>query len=434
VRQEDGKRIYLWEYRDVPEILQEDDMPPAKEVACNILVTTANSWEPFIRWWRGEVKHKSEVSTDIQEVIRGLTERPRDREGTIRAIFDYVKREIRYVSVNLGKTGYTPQSAQVVFENRYGDCKDKSTLLIAMLREAGIRAFYVLIPTGEMEDLMQEFPYPFQFNHCIVAVPEGRDYLFLDPTADYSRYGSLPGEDQQRGVLVVEEEAVRFHRTPLLRPEENRNVLKQEIRITQDGSIDVRQKRNSSGYYERVMRMVFAEFNPLELREGFEEYVSGISAGSVLLDYHHMSPIDFTKSLWWELKYRANEYCKKAGDILIFQLPGIGEECSAAEKKTRRYPIVKKELGLSEQVSTFNIPEGYGVYHLPDPVAIETPYFDYRANYTPDGEQVVYRSELTVKMLRIPPEDYVPYRKACQEMEKSGQRYVLFRVKEGAGK
>jgi hypothetical protein len=264
-------------------------------------------------------------------------------------------------------------------------------------------------------------------------VPDQDGYIFMDPTADYSRTDLLPAEDQDRGVLVFEEEAPRFVRTPLLGPEKNRNVLQQEIVIEPDGAIDVSQKRTSSGYYERIMRRVFAEFNPTELGEGFEEYVSGISPGASLLDYSHTSAMDFTRSLSWELRYRARGYCKKAGDMMIFQLPGIGEDCTAAEKNERRYPIVQEELSVSEQVSTFNVPEGYGVYHLPERVAIETPYFDYRAAYMAEGDQVVYRSGLALKMRMIPPEEYAAFRDACQRMEKSVKRYVLFRERKAQG-
>ena len=427
VTNQGGKKSYLWEYRDIPQILYEDYMPPMAEIAFNILVTTMDSWEEFFSWWRKEIEGKTRPDKVIKEKVADLTKDLSNTKEKIEAIFDYVKREISYVSIDLGKSGYEPTSAQEVFENKYGDCKDQSTLLISMLRAAGIPAHYVLIPTNDAGDLIKDFPYPFQFNHCIVAVENEKSYRFLDPTAPYHRFDYLPDSDQNRGVLIFKDHRAIFSKTPLAEHKDNAHFRQQHIDIKKDGAIEGELKNTCSGSREASGRSLYTDSSPTEIREGLEGIVDGISPGAKLLDYTYTDPLDFKKRFTYSIKYNAPDYCKKAGNILIFQLFGIEKVCSGTGKEERRYPILYWSKSYKKDEVEFNIPEGYEVYHLPKPVEIKTPYFEYHSSYRREGRKIFYQGEYIRRAVKIPPEEYNDYRKSCQMMEKSCERYVLFR-------
>ena len=206
-------------------------MPPADEVAFRILVTTMNSWEDFSNWWRKKIAGKTEPDESIKRKVAELTKNLSTSREKMEAIFDYVKGEIRYVFIDLGKSGYEPENAKQVFENKYGDCKDKSTLLISMFRIAGIPAYYVLIPTSSMGNLIKGFPYPFQFNHCIVAVKHEGKYHFIDPVAKNYRFDYFPDGDRNRDVLIFDDEKIVFDKTPLAKPEEDAYYSQSQIKI-----------------------------------------------------------------------------------------------------------------------------------------------------------------------------------------------------------
>lgn len=174
-----NKKTCVWEYQNIPQVMEEDFMPPFDEVAFGIMVTNMDSWKEFSYWWGKLIEGKTAPDKSIKEKVVELTKDLSTNKEKIEAIFDYVKKQIRYVSIDLGKSGYEPASAAEVFENKYGDCKDKSTLLIGMLKLAGISANYVLIPTNDIRDLNKDFPYPFQFDHCIVAAENEGRYHFL---------------------------------------------------------------------------------------------------------------------------------------------------------------------------------------------------------------------------------------------------------------
>jgi hypothetical protein len=423
------KKIYLWEYRDIPQILDEDYMPPIEEVAFNILVSTMDSWEDFFGWWRQKIRGKTEPDDMIRQKAAELTRDLSSTRDKIGAIFDYVKRGIRYVSVDLGKSGYEPEAAPEVFENKYGDCKDQSTLLISMLKAAGIPSHYVLIPTHDIGNLIKDFPYPFQFDHCIVAAEEGEGYQFLDPTAEYHDFHYLPDEDQNRGVLIFKDHETIFGKTPLAESESNAYFSQQFIEIKADRAIEIVRENLSSGSKEAFLRSFYAALSPTEIKEAIEGLVSNISPGANLIEYHHADPLDFQTAFTEYAKAHVPDYCKKVGeDILMFRVP-IAKACSGTDKEERRYPLVRKAHSYRRDEAVFNIPEGYEVYYLPEPVEIKNPYFEYRSSYRREGGKVFYEADFIQKAGQILPEKYTDYRTSCHLMEKSCERYVLFREK-----
>ena len=418
-----NKKTYLWEYKNIPQIIEEKSMPPTDEVAFRILVTTMNSWDEVSHWWRKEFEGKTEPDEAIKRKVAELTKNLSTTREKTEAIFDYVKREIRFEY-------YGAQSASEVFKNKYGNCVDKSTLLISMLKVAGIPAYYVAIPTHDMGNLIKNFPYPSQFNHCIVAVEKERGYHFIDPVSGNNRFDYLPSVDRNRDVIIFKDQETLFAKTPLTKPEENTSYTQQKIKIDEDGSIENEVRNLGFGSKEASSRSFFMYNRLTEIQDFLEERVDKISSGAKLLTYTHSNPVNFKESFELKIKYNAQDYCRKAGDILIFDVPEISKECLATGKKERRNSIVVLDNSYSKDEVEFNVPEGYKVYHLPEPMEIKNQYFEFRSSYRQEREKIFYQGEFIRKAIRITPEEYPTYRKFCHEMEKSFKRSVLFRKKD----
>lgn len=423
-----GKKSYLWEYNNIPQIqvLDEEDLPPMEEIAFNIWVSTMDSWEPFFLWWRKQVEGKTEPNEAIKKKVAELIQDFPSCRDRMEALFDYVKRTVRYVSIDLDQSGYVPESAPEVFENKYGDCKDKSTLLISMLKEAGIPAYYVLIPTHDVSNLIRDFPHPFQFDHCIVAAKTKGGYQFLDPTAEDHPFDYLPNDDQNRGVVIFEDREALFSTTPLAEPEENTVYFREEIEIGSDGFIRVNQRYSASGSKEAAFRSFFIDSGPTETREGLRELISETSPRAELLNYTHSDPLDFKGPFVWEMTYTVSDYCVRAADLLIFQVPNIEAECLGADKEERQYQTPYEPRSYGKKVAQFSVPEGYDIYHLPEQVEMNNPYFEYRSDYRTEGRKIFFQGELLRKTVQIPPKSYGEYRELCQVMLNSSKRYVVF--------
>jgi hypothetical protein len=345
----------------------------------------------------------------------------------IAALFNYVKKDVRYVTISLGKSGWIPKTATEVYENKYGDCKDKSTLLIAMLREVGITAHYVLIPTRSRGDLIKEFPYPFQFNHCIVAIERAGGIQYLDPTSKMNRYDYLPAGDQDREVIVIKEGKPVLGRTPLADAYANGTIAQKSIRVKQDGSATLDVNRQYIGPAEASARSSFSETLQTDLLKFFEEIAYENFQGAKLVEYSYSDPLDLSREFRMSMKCNANQYCSKASDMLI--LPDLSScgECPAVGPNERKHPIQLKSRSFKRNEVRVIIPVGFDVYSLPESVALDNPYFEYRSDYQKWGSEIFHFNEYVSKGTRVPVEDYGAYREQCRVMKDTLNNRVLLR-------
>jgi hypothetical protein len=404
-------------------------VPPEDEFVFNILMTTNDNWELFFAWWQGLIEGKTKPDQAILDKVAELTAGLSGEQGKMAALFDFVKREIRYVSLDLGKSGYEPTAATEVYENKYGDCKDKSTLLISMLGAAGIPAYHVLIPTQHAGALIRDIPFPFQFNHCIVAIEQAGGYLFLEPTNEQCTFGYLPSYDQDRDVVIFKDHAPLFARTYVEEPRASGTFSRQAIRIAQDGSIHVSVKNTYAGDFESGQRWLYLNESPTQIKERLEEDVDWISAGAQLIEYSHADPLDFTEQFYVHYTYEAPEHCQRGKDILTFRVPNIWSGCQDSGKEERRYPLAIWRRAYRNRTVQITGAEGYEVYALPDPVDIQCPYFKFRSRYREGDGGVTYTQEYIQKATRVSAEEYPEYRRYCKRMEKAGEKQTIFFIK-----
>ena len=194
------------------------------------------SWRDVGAWYAQLLgalpRHAEAVRAQARDLIAGLEE-PRAK---LEALLGFARRKVRYVAVEVGIGGYLPSTPEEVLTRRWGDCKDKSLLLIDLLHEAGIEAYPALILADDERRVDVEFPSPGQFNHLIVAVPSsavdygiedpvGDGYLFVDPTQERGSGGWLHPSDQDQDVLVVRDGTGSLARTPIRPGQEKRRLV-----------------------------------------------------------------------------------------------------------------------------------------------------------------------------------------------------------------
>ena len=217
--------IYTFQATGVPKVDTEPGMPGFTDVAAYVHVSTYKSWADVAAWYRGlvadELQSSPEIHDAVMQAVKGLT----DERAKIRAVYDLVVRKTRYVGLEFGIHGYQPYRTTQVFARKFGDCKDKASLLVVMLREIGVEASLVLARTRHGGDLDPEPASLAPFDHAIVYVP--RYDLFLDGTAEFSGADELPAQDQDIPVLIVSEGKLR--RTPVLPAANNRVATDEHV-------------------------------------------------------------------------------------------------------------------------------------------------------------------------------------------------------------
>lgn len=214
--------------------------------------------------------------------------------ATVRAITAWVHANVRYTGIEFGESSNVPWPPAEVIKRGFGDCKDKATLLVALLRAAGVTAHVALLNTGPGQDVDADVAGMGVFDHAIVhARVEGKE-VWIDATEDLLPAGSLPPRDQGRRALVITGETRALRRTPTAAPSDN---LVREIRtftLAEEGPSKVTEVSREGGAYESEQRDWFRATRSDDVKKGFEEYVAKQYSGK-LAAVHSTDPGDLDK-------------------------------------------------------------------------------------------------------------------------------------------
>jgi transglutaminase-like putative cysteine protease len=178
----DGRRTYTWEARDVPATVADDEEPGWFDPDPRIEISTFGSWAEVADWARGLFETQIMPSAEIRQLAGEFRATPGGPAAAAAAAVRFVPDEVRYLGLEMGPSSPRPHPPEQVLRQRFGDCKDKSLLLVALLRELGVDAAPALVDTERRRGLDQIQPSPFAFDHAIVrAVVAGRE-LWIDAT------------------------------------------------------------------------------------------------------------------------------------------------------------------------------------------------------------------------------------------------------------
>jgi tetratricopeptide (TPR) repeat protein len=175
---------FTWRLDEIPGMLVEAMMPPVLDITPIIYVTSFPSWGIIADWWR-DLEFQAIIPDDaIRSKVNQLTNNMDTQKDKARAIFHYVASQIRYVGLEYGKGAVRPDKASQVFENKYGDCKNKTILLITMLREAGINAYPALISTLYHGRAWKAIPRVHAFDHVLALCIIDDEWIWMDSTIE----------------------------------------------------------------------------------------------------------------------------------------------------------------------------------------------------------------------------------------------------------
>ncbi len=285
----DGRIRHRWVARNVPQTFAEANMPKAETQLQRVVVSTFASWEELSKWYWGLCLPHLKTTPAIEAKVRELTE-GKTREAQIAALFGFVAQKIRYMGIIAEDKapGYEPHDVALTFDNRYGVCRDKGALLVAMLRSAGFKAFPVLINAGSKRD--REVPVPY-FNHAIVAIDNGKgEYTLLDPTDDTAR-AELPAYLSGCTYLVTRPEGDTLRLTPVPPPNENAFLAATDVALQADGSALLSATLDFRGLNDNIYRPLFVKLAPDRARDRFDGFLKRVVPGAELTAFE-VSPKD----------------------------------------------------------------------------------------------------------------------------------------------
>ena len=424
ITEEKGRRIYLWKHANL-ERPEEDEAAAKKKrrrkpEVPDVQLTTFRSWEEIGKWYasleRPRVKPDDAIRAKAAELIRGRTSQ-RDK---VEALYNYVAQNFRYVSLSFGVGRYQPHSASEVFSNQYGDCKDKHTLLAAMLEAAGLHAWPVLINSSRKID--PEVPSPSQFDHVISAVPLGNDLLWLDTTTEVAPFRLLAASlRDKKALLVPGSEPSRLVDTPADPPFPALQRVEITGQISELGKLTARVAYTLRGDSELILRSAFRRTPKTQWKQLAQVVAYSDGLRGEVTDVTTSDPTATAEPFHLEYQVAQPNFLDWSSkrSKLNLPLPAVGLPPADAEAEDEEEPL---ELGTPLDVTTtlkLELPAKYAA-RAPIAVAVSRDYAEYRSSYKLEGSVLTAERKLGFRMRELPAartRDYLAFVRAVRNDE-----------------
>jgi Domain of Unknown Function with PDB structure (DUF3857)/Transglutaminase-like superfamily/Domain of Unknown Function with PDB structure (DUF3858) len=409
---------YVWEQEKVPSPEMEESLnPPLERVLAKLTYTTLSDWQQIAGWYQGLAKDRAvadpAIKARVAELIKGKT----TPEEKAKAIFYDVQDQVRYVAIELGISAYQPRPATKTMTNLYGDCKDMATLLVAMLREAGVTAHPVLLEADSADrfplSLASELPTPSAFNHAIcLAEIDGKKY-WLDATAAVCPWGTIPGADQACEGFVIRDGKGTFERITVATPEAMANTQLLSITLGADGTATGTLKITGSGDYEMSLRRAFLHQPTDRVKQTVEALARSIGANAKVANYTISDLKDKDKPVVVNANVTFPSWGKKSGDLLMFAArpdQTTGSLSSPFQSEGRVLPIVQESVQLAKTTLEVTLPEGMTVLSLPDSKDGSSALGNYKRTVTQEGNKIIITMQVIDNRAEISPKEYADLR------------------------
>lgn len=292
----DGSEIITIEKGAMEAYLDSTPYAPGDAVIYpEIEVSTGNSWQQVATDYAHAVNEKVRLA-DVQPLLAKVDVKNGSRQEVIRRLVSALHKTVRYTGVEFGESALIPQFPSETLKRKYGDCKDKATLLVAMLRAAGIPANVALLDSGPGEDVNPELPGMGAFDHAIVYVPaSGSDpELWIDATAQYTHVGDLLQMDYGRWALIADEKTTELKKIPELSSAQNVHIETRQVTLADHGPAKFVEINEGTGPRDADYRDYYRS-DSKELRESNEKYVKQTYIADELTSFEKSDPADLEK-------------------------------------------------------------------------------------------------------------------------------------------
>ena len=427
-----GSNQWQWSVSDVQGLRAERRMPPWPGIAGSMIVNvfpsgptasdrTFQNWAQMGNWYVGLTRGRRDATPEIKRKVETLTASAHSPLAKMQAIAQFMQRDVRYVEISLGIGGYQPHSAADVFQHRYGDCKDKVTLMSAMLKEAGIESYYVII-NSERGSVAADTPAQLgAFDHVILAIkiPDevndaslietvkdaklGR-ILFFDPTVTFVPFGQIGGYLQDSYGLLVTPDGGELVNVPKIvdaAGTTRRGVFRLEANGNFSADFTETHRGDAAWEQREYLKSVTKETDKIKiiealLSESLPNYA--ITKASIQNLEQTNQPFRFVYSVVGQ------RYAKTAGDLLLVRPRVLGVNASGLleTKEPRKFPVIF--AGPEKDSDTFEItlPTGYEVDDLPPPVDVDYGFASYHSKTESAGNVLKYTRTFEIKELSVP--------------------------------
>ncbi len=423
VKEAGDQRIYRFVASDVPPLDPEASAPSFGEILGHVHVSTYKSWDEMATWYWGLVKDQFVADDEVKRRVAEATKGKTDERAKVRAIYDYVVQKTRYVALEFGIHGFKPYSCPQIFARGFGDCKDKATLIVTMLKELGIPATIVIVRTGLRGDFEAAPASLAPFDHAIAYVPSLD--IYLDGTAEYTGSTELPAMDRSSLALQINEGHAKLVHLPDPPATESVTSRKVDVSLSADGAAQVDWSADVTGANAGFYRQRY--HSEVSRKQRLTEDLGGELGGLEIASVDAPDLDEVEKPVSLHVHAKARQMARREGDTLSIPVgPKEHMVHDFAPLSQRKLDVRLPFRAKVETNWTVHLPQGARVLRSTQATSSTSPFGSVRVDVEAGPNTMSVATVVTLDVSRVAATDYPAFRAWCETVDRAlGQRIVI---------
>lgn len=444
ITQQKSAKAYTWSVKNMMAIQREPFSPMWHELVPMVIFGPTEfqvdaykgnmaSWQDFGKFIQALKAGKDVLPDHIKQKVKEITAGLTDSRQKISSLYEYLQKNTRYISIQLGIGGWQPFDAKYVAAKSYGDCKALTNYMHSLLKEVGINSYYALVRAGvNAKYITTEFPSQ-QFNHVILCVPMEKDSIWLECTSQTMQAGYLGDFTSDRNVLLVDENGGRMVRTPKYGFNENLGIRKVTAKVNAEGDIEAMVNTTYIAEQQDDLHGVVNGLSKDKLMEYLKEEIE--LATYDVRNFTYKEQKGALPSIHETLDLVASHYATVSGKRL-FIMPNIITRWSRkiTADENRKYDIVINNEFKDVDSTVITIPAGYSQEAIPQQVKLENKFGKYSSSIKVEGDKIIYFRHHEQYSGRFPAKDYAELSKFYEAIYKADRSRVVLVKNETATK
>ncbi len=412
-----GKIIYTWESKNIDEYEYEENVPSYTTVLPHIVpiiksytisngtsLELLNDVSNLYGWYYSLVKDINKESSDenLIQLVNKITANKNSNLERVKSIYYWTQQNIKYIAFEYALGGFIPREANDIYQKKYGDCKDNSSILHEMLKIAGLKGNLTWIGTRKIPYKYTEVPTPIVDNHMILSYSDKGNTYFLDATGRYLSYDFPSSFIQGKEALIANGEGkFEIKKVPIIPAKNNAFIDSSHINIVNENIVGS-SKTEISGY--KKIDFFFALESHTTDTKIKEYYNSKFRKGNnkfLIKKFNEINKFKYDTTFVVNYDFTINQYIKKLGNELYINMNLNQKLLSFKTEKDRKYTIKYDYKDYYNFTTTLHIPEGYVVDYIPENSDVSNDYASFKITYSVEGNQIIYNHSIKLDFLTL---------------------------------
>jgi Domain of Unknown Function with PDB structure (DUF3857)/Transglutaminase-like superfamily len=429
------KNIYTWQIKNIAPVKYEPYQPSWDELNTAVYITPSTfeiddykgemtNWLSLGKFINTLNANKQELPENVKKDVHAIADNIKSAKEKINVVYEYMQKNTRYISVQIGIGSWQPFDAKSVASKKYGDCKALSNYMLSLLKEVNIPAKYVLIKAGENKNgLWEDFAANF-FNHAIICVPLQKDSVWLECTNQTVSPGYMGSFTGNRKALLMDDDGGHVVNTPIYTSTDNLQIRKVDAEINEEGNLTAKVFTHFTGIQQEDVNGLMYGATPDQKKKYLNQTLSLPTYSVEKYDYKETKGMIPAVDEYLEIK--SPFYAAITGKRL-FLTPNFFNRSNnkLEENKDRKYDIKFSSAYIDVDTLQIKIPTNYTVESTIKPIVLKTAYGTYSIEFSIVGNLINVIRKNERNQGRFPKEQYGDVLKYFNEIYKADRTKIV---------